>query len=134
MTMPEVTPERLADDELAAIQTAWAMVEDDAQAADNWRRHTGSSKASWRTHDHAQLTRLLAHIAWLTAERDRVRQMALDYQAALDRLLVEMDNQVAPALTARDLLARLPVLHDPAVTAALAGVGEEPEEEEEDNA
>lgn len=76
MTMPEVTPERIADEELATIMAWWAVIEQQAQNADAWLRSTGAIKATdvgWRTHDHGRLTRLLAHIAWLTAERDRLR-------------------------------------------------------------
>lgn len=77
MSLPEVTPERLADDELAAIQTWWAIIEEQAQHADAWLLHTGTIKArmaGWRVPEHAQLTRLLAHIAWQAAEMDRLRE------------------------------------------------------------
>lgn len=76
MSPPKITPERLADEELAAITAWWAILEQQAQNADAWLRSTGAIKATdvgWRTHDHGRLTRLLAHIAWLTAERDRLR-------------------------------------------------------------
>lgn len=134
MSLPEITPERLADHELVAIQLAWAMVEEHVQAAASWPHHPDKPpRMVWRTPDHVRLTRLLAHSAWLTAERDHFRQMALDYQADRDELGVAFirssgATSSAPALTARELLARVPVLHDPAVTEALAGAGDEPEE------
>lgn len=75
MSLPEVTPARLADRELATIRTFWAVVEDDAQAADEWRHHTGTlTRMAWRTPDHGRLTRLLAHIAWQAAEIDYLRE------------------------------------------------------------
>lgn len=73
MSLPEVTPARLADHELEAMYAAWVVVEVHAENADNWRRHTGATTMmAWRTPDHVRLTRLLAHIAWQAAEMDRL--------------------------------------------------------------
>lgn len=119
--MPEIPPARLPDDELATIHEGWVAGEERNRAYDD----AGYQRSGWRSYEHTLLGSLLAHIAWQAVEIDRFRQMALDYQADLERLDREAHSLPAPALTARDLLARLPVLHDPAVTEALAGVGEE---------
>lgn len=130
MSLPKITPERIADHELAAITAWWAVLEQQAQNADAWLRSTGAIKATdvgWRTHDHGRLTRLLAHIAWLTAERDRLHAAVTQAVEELRHNATVRDPGLPRRTTEQDDLA---IADDLAV--ALAGVGEEPEEEDAD--
>lgn len=149
MSLPEVTPERIADEELAAIMAWWAMVEQQVQNADAWLRSTGTITAeevSWRTPDHGRLTRLLAHIAWQAAERDRLRTAVTQAVRELRHNATVRDPGLPRRATEQDDLAIADDLAaalagsgsggiwvpGPATLPALASVGEEPEEEDAD--
>lgn len=147
MSLPEVTPKRIADHELATITAWWAMVEQQVQNADAWLRSTGAIKADgvgWRTHDHGRLTRLLAHIAWLTAERDRLRPAVTQAVEELRHNATVRDPGLPRRTTEQDDLAIADELVEaldgtapggvwapgPATLPALAGGGEKPEEDD----
>lgn len=70
MSLLEVTPERLPDDELATIRRGWVAEEERNQAYDD----AGYQRSGWRSYEHTLLTSLLAHSAWQAAEIDRLRE------------------------------------------------------------